>query len=295
MTWIGRPGRATQLMLLVAAVTAAGGAGCQEADKIEAKEQRIKLGASAASVCPDQDATLQRGTTNMIATVFAPDGTLAENVEVSFSSAYAGAVFDPATKASNAAGIAITSVSSTRPPGDQLTMTATIPTGLQSSYTLAFPLTPVMSILADNTSPVVGADVLMTVTVTRACNITELGADISYDATVLEYQPGQEVQLNVLNDVTPDGTPTGTTLDVDNSVPGHVIFRYFRDDGRGVNTSSGYLRFTFKAIAAGDAQLAVVSPSAELIGSVGGAYNLYPSGSSPFVGISNVTVVAGFR
>lgn len=296
MTLFRRPGRRThRRMMLVACGVAALCAGCQEADKIAPKDQKIALGALTSSVCPDQDSTLKQGVTTMIATVFAKDGTLADGVGVTFSSAFGGATFDPVRATTNPAGIARSTLSSPRPPGDSLTMTATLDNGLQSSHTLGFPLTPIMTVDSNNATPLVGVELLLDVGVSRPCNITELGADLSYDPTVLEYEPGKEIQLNALNDVGSDGSPNGTTLDVDSSVPGHVRFRYFRDDGRGVNITGGYLRLSFKTLAAGDAQLAVVVPSGELIGSVGGAYDLYPASGTNFVAVAAVTVISGFR
>jgi hypothetical protein len=262
--------------------------GCEKANQIEPKDQRLAIGAVTTSVCPDQDSSLQEGTTTMLATVYAVDGTLASNVPVNFSVDFAGAALNPARPLTNSNGRASTTLTSPRPPGDKLTVTAVLDAGPQASRSLLFPAAPYFVFGPLNPSPLVGADVAIGAGVTFACNISGLAAEISYDPSVLEYEPERVVELGVFNNVNADGVPSSTTLEVDSSTPGHFGFQYFRNDHRGVSVGGAYIHFTFRALKPGDAKLTVVW--AKLSASVGSAYELYPTDQSSRITLGSLFV-----
>ena len=278
-------------------------AGCEKASEVKPEEQRIKVGFVASTICPDQTLTPATGTTQVQATVWAKDGTVAPNVPITFTVTPSDGVdFDGSgaqevkTTASN--GRAIVNFKAPRPTGDSYTFTTTLPTGDQSQGTLSWPRSPFVNFVSANTVPAPGAEFTVSMIVSYVCNIRSFDFDISFDPSLLELESDKTKQGDILNDVTTDGTTstqTNATLTQTQVSDGlwHVNYARTSTDGKGVNTAGTYLTFTLKANASntGDAQFKIPSGSMSVVPSVGGPYTMYTSSTSR-VAYSTITVTA---
>ena len=278
-------------------------AGCEKASEVKPEEQRIKVGFVASSVCPDQTLTPPVGSTQVQATVWAKDGTVAPNVPITFTvSPSAGVDFDGSgaqeVKATASNGRAIVNFTAQRPTGDSYTFTATLPTGDQSQGTLSWPISPFVNFSSANTVPAPGAEFTVSMIVSFVCNIRSFDFDISFDPSLLELESDKTKQGDILNDVSTDGTtstPTNAILTQTQIADGrwHVNYARTSTDGKGVNTAGTYLTFTLKANATntGDSKFAIPSGSMVVTPSIGGPYTMY-TGSTSRVAYSTITVTA---
>jgi hypothetical protein len=224
----------------------------------------------------------------MVATVYATDGTLAKDVPVDFSVDFAGATLDPVRPLTNSLGRATTTLTSPRPPGDTLTVTARLDAGTQASRAMPFPALPYFVFGPLNSAPYLGDEVSIDAGTFSPCNISGLSAEVTYDPSILEFEPDRVFELGVLNGAGSGGTPSSTTVDLDYSAPGRLAFHYFRNDNRGVSISGSYIRFSFRTLNPGNAKLTVLA--ARLSTSVGADYDLYPAGLANHVTVGSLFV-----
>ncbi len=296
------PAALLALLLLVLATAA-----CDDPTKLSPGEQRIAVGAEATGLCWSQEEDgLAR--TRAIATVFGEDGSVAEGTTVQFTVDWPGATLDPVEIGTDETGRAIVEVATTRPDGDQLTITGALPDGASDDVTISVPPPPVLQFVPDNPRPAIGEEFFVHVYVVGPCDLNSITFRLEWDPAVLEYLPGEWEETGILNapvgdgsgdgtgDATGDATDdsgdgTGDTLPtevLESAGPGSVDITYRRVDSppTGSSATGTYLKLHFRAVGAGDA--AMTAPRVELAPPDGRPYELMTSDYWMVIGVEAV-------
>ncbi len=252
---------ATLLVLLAA---------CDDPTTLSTKEKGIAVGATAGSICWDQETGL--ATTQVIATVFGRDGSVASGTSVRFEADVAEATLDPAEARTDDTGRAIVELSTPRPADDRVTVTGYLPDGRSDEVTIQVPAPPFLQFTPETFQPAVGDEFFLHWYVTAPCNLSRLTVELTWDPDVLEYLPGEWEEGGILNqlvsdqgdgtgDASGDGSAGGEdrvpTVVEESSADGWLRITYRRDDSprTGVSATGSYLRIRFRAIAPGDADM----------------------------------------
>lgn len=246
-------------------------AGCDEARKLEPKERRISLATTNANLCPNSDSG--QAETQIVATVFGEDGSVAPDVPVRFSTD-AGTLSEN-TAVTNQAGQAITALTTPRPVGDLLTVVGSLADGRSDDVDLNAPLPPFVSLIPFQLDPESDAsdDDEFVLTIGSACNINAIDLTVSWSGGAASgetpYPPEQLLsyscddpdstaddpddcadgegfsETGILNAADGAGT-IPTTWQVD-ALPGRLHVAYRRDDpSSGTSVAGTYFRVFFK-------------------------------------------------
>ncbi len=262
------------LLVLVALVLLAA---CDDPTELSTKEKGIAVGAVATSICWDQDTGL--ATTQVIATVFGKDGSVATGTKVRFEADCPEATLDPVEAATDQAGRAIVELSTPRPSSDQVTVTGFLPDGRSDDVTIRVPAPPFLQFTPETFQPKVGEEFYLHWYVTAPCNLSRLTAELTWNPEVLEYVPGEWEEGGILNqlvssnggdagDTDEDGSAGGEdripTVVEESWADGWLRMTYRRDDTprTGISATGSYIRIKFRAIGTGDAEMA--APFVEL-------------------------------
>ncbi|GEM_PF-5863769 len=256
--------------LLVVAVVLALLVACDDPTELSAKEKGIAVGAASTAICWDQETGL--ATTQVIATVFGKDGSVATGTKIRFEADCPEATLDPAEAETDQAGRAIVELSTPRPPSDEVTVTGFLPDGRSDDVTIRVPASPFLQFTPETFQPAVGEEFFLHWYVTAPCNLSRLTAELTWDPEVLEYLPGEWEEGGILNQVaSSDSGDTGDTDDdgsagEEDRIPtvveeswadGWVRVTYRRDDTprTGISATGSYLRLKFRAIGTGEADM----------------------------------------
>lgn len=254
---------------------------CDKARPLSENERRVDLRATATTLCPN-DQTLQAQTT-LIATVFGADGSVSGDVPVSFTADVGS--FSEAVVRTNDAGQAVTQVLTPRPPGDELTVVATLPDGRSDDVNVTLPPRPTLAVRPSLFTPEGDTDIDLNVIIGSACNVRRIRLTLVWSpADLLTFKEGKET--GVLNGLDDAGVAFPTNLSIVSSTPGRLVIDYARTEsvaGRrptGADNSATYLQLIMhtanvtedKTV---DFQLpGVQGASFELFDSTGTAYDL---------------------
>ena len=259
------------ILLATAALTLL--ASCDDPTQLSAKEKGIAVGATATAICWDQETGL--ATTQVIATVFGKDGSVATGTKVRFETDFPGATLDPVETETDQAGRAIVDLSTPRPPSDQVTVTGFLPDGRSDDVTIRVPASPFLQFTPETFQPKVGEEFYLHWYVTAPCNLSRLTAELTWNPEVLEYLPGEWEEGGILNqlvssdsgDTDEDGSAGEDripTVVEESSADGWLRMTYRRDDTprTGISATGSYIRIKFRAIGTGEAEM--TAPFVEL-------------------------------
>ncbi len=243
---------------------------CDKAQKLTPKERRISLATTNANICPNP--STGQGETQLVATIYGDDGTVAPDVPVTFTTD--SGTLSESTVRTNTAGQAVTVLSTPRPVGDLLTVVGSLADGRSDDVDLNAPLPPFVSLIPQQLDPVSGEVEEFALTIGSACNISALDISFSWEGGAASgetpYPPedllvyscddpdstaddpddcgdGESfVETGILN-ATEDGAEIPTTFEVIDSSPGHLRIKYFRNDSSsGTSVAGTYFRVGFK-------------------------------------------------
>ncbi len=189
------------LPLLIGAIALVA-SGCEDLIDVESEDQRIAVGSTTGPVCPD--AATNAGSAEVIATVFASDGTLVSGIEVSFETSRG--MLSSSTATSNSSGQASVTVTGSRTADlEPVVVTGFHPDGEMDDVSIPWPLTPALCV---SVSPFVdpsmgsppgcfvsgnsivlevGQKVDIVTSVLLPCNISRIMLSLDYDPASIEF------------------------------------------------------------------------------------------------------------
>ncbi|UCF66672.1 MAG: Ig-like domain-containing protein [Acidobacteriota bacterium] len=230
--------------MLVAALAV----GCDDVETPPLDAQKLVVGATPASICPDPLTGTGRAT--IVATAFGADGSLVEGIQVQFSSDRGS--LDQQTVATNNLGQAVTFVRAPRTAtGASVTVTAIHPNGASDDIEIAWPPNPELFARAFPDAVLPGSTIIVEFGPSNPCNLARLELRVRYNPRVVRFAGA--VRGGPLELMGVSLEPTSTVLELDASQPGLVEVDYYQDqpDALGSSALGTYLTLSFDALEPG--------------------------------------------